>query len=100
VDKFWNDIGNEYMNEETATKSNRKHSKHTDKIERKTAKKVSPAPSTSCDDENEEQDEQIEIDLVGIKKQLEMEPLIEWNVGNVKTLHGNFVSINAVSLTK
>ncbi|RIB08651.1 hypothetical protein C2G38_2044964 [Gigaspora rosea] len=130
VDKFWNNIENEYMNEElnteekglqldelrmarviaqgaskaTATvmenvdaklKSNRKHSlsdtpKRTGEIECETAKKTKTtqdpstlASSTSCDDETEEQDEQIEIDLVDLKKQLEMEPLIEWKVGNI-----------------
>ncbi|CAG8638325.1 1383_t:CDS:2, partial [Cetraspora pellucida] len=76
-------------------KSNRKHSlsdtpKRTGEIECETAKKTKTtqdpstlASSTSCDDETEEQDEQIEIDLVDLKKQLEMEPLIEWKVGNI-----------------
>ncbi|CAG8689550.1 1505_t:CDS:2, partial [Gigaspora rosea] len=48
-------------------------SKHADEIECKTAKTVNPstlASSTSCDNENEEQNEQIKIDLVDIKKQL------------------------------
>ncbi|CAG8456381.1 2857_t:CDS:2 [Racocetra fulgida] len=70
-------------------KSNRKHSlsdisKCTDEIECETAKKIKTtqdpftlASSTSCNNKTEEQDEQIEIDLIDIKKQLEIELLIE-----------------------
>ncbi|CAG8530617.1 33110_t:CDS:2 [Racocetra persica] len=68
-------------------------SKRSNEIECETANKMwqikitkdpsTLASSTSCDDKTEEQDKQIEIYLVDIKKQLEMELLIEWKVGNI-----------------
>ncbi|CAJ0756924.1 6338_t:CDS:2, partial [Entrophospora sp. SA101] len=75
-------------------KFNQKHSlpdtsKPTDGIENGTVKKIktiqepSISASINCDDETEEQDEQIEMDLASIRKQLEMEPLIEWEIGNI-----------------
>ncbi|CAG8768741.1 9675_t:CDS:2 [Dentiscutata erythropus] len=49
----------------------------------KTTKSSSASASPVSDGENEEQDEPIEIDLMSIKKQLEMVPLIEWKVGDI-----------------
>ncbi|KAF0395035.1 hypothetical protein F8M41_010314 [Gigaspora margarita] len=49
----------------------------------KTTKSPSASASPISDNENKEQDEPIEIDLMSIKKQLEMVPLIEWKVGNI-----------------
>ncbi|CAG8791790.1 16793_t:CDS:2, partial [Gigaspora rosea] len=43
----------------------------------KRIKTTKSSASPISDDENEEQDEPIEIDLMSIKKQLEMVPLIE-----------------------
>ncbi|CAI2187431.1 19297_t:CDS:2, partial [Funneliformis geosporum] len=45
--------------------------------------KVSSISASSDDDETEEQEEPIELDLKNIKKQLEMEPLYKWEVGNI-----------------
>nr|CAG8518183.1 12824_t:CDS:2 [Entrophospora candida] len=121
VDKFWNNIENEYLHEKlsieekelqldeweiahvitrgaskaTATvmenvdaklKFNQKHSlpdtsKPTDGIKNGTVKKIKtiqePSASINCDNKTEEEDEQIEMDLASIRKQLEMKPLIE-----------------------
>ncbi|CAG8672086.1 6188_t:CDS:2, partial [Acaulospora colombiana] len=51
----------------------------------KTTRDPSTFSSTSCDDKTEEQGEQIEINLVDIKKRLEMEPLIEWKMEALET---------------
>ncbi|CAG8730490.1 10861_t:CDS:2, partial [Cetraspora pellucida] len=101
VDKFWNAIENEEFNIEKkglqldelrmahviaqgASKVAAAVMENVDaKLIKTTQDPSTFASSTSCNDETEEQDEQIEIDLVNIKKQLEMEPLIEWKVGNI-----------------
>ncbi|CAG8516941.1 10924_t:CDS:10, partial [Funneliformis caledonium] len=78
-------------NVDAKLKSNQKHnlsdtSKPTDGIENGTVKKIktiqepSISPSINCDNETEEQDEQIEMDFASIRKQLEMEPLVEYGL--------------------